>query len=275
MLLALLLLQLGATNFGIDAPLERPADAKLVWADEFDGKVLDAKRWRHDTSRNRQGWHNNERQYYGPDNARVTGGKLVITAERRARSGRRDWGGQAYSAARIDTRGKQSWTGGFFEIRAKIPCGRGTWPAIWMMPDSGTWPAGGEIDIMEHVGWDPTRIHATLHTELFTHSKGTQRGASRLLPTACGQFHRYQLNWTPQAITVGIDDRAFMRIRNDQPGGRGAWPFDKPFHLILNTAVGGDWGGQKGIDDAALPARFEIDYVRVWQQPNAASAPRR
>lgn len=275
MLLALLLLQLGANNYGVDAPLERPAEAQLVWSDEFEGRALDAKRWRHDRSRNKEGWHNNERQYYGPDNAQVADGRLVITAEHRARSGKTDWGGQAYSSARIDTRGRQSWTYGFFEVRAKIPCGRGTWPAIWMMPDTGTWPAGGEIDIMEHVGWDPTRIHATLHTELFVHSKGTQRGASRVLPTACGQFHRYQLDWRPDGIAVGIDDRAFMRIRNDQPGGRGAWPFDKPFHLILNTAIGGDWGGQKGIDDAALPARFEVDYVRVWQAPGVTTAARR
>ena len=272
MLLALLL-QLGANNYAVDAPLQRPADARLVWADEFDGRALDPKRWRHDTSRNKAGWHNRERQYYDPDNARVANGRLVITAERRARSGRADWGGQAYSAARIDTRGKRSWTYGFFETRAKIPCGRGTWPAIWMMPDTGSWPDAGEIDIMEHVGWDPTRIHATLHTERYTHSKGTQRGASRLLPTACGQFHRYQLDWRPDGITVGIDDRAFTRIANDG-SGRGAWPFDRPFHLILNTAIGGDWGGQKGIDDTALPARFEVDYVRVYQTPNAAPSPR-
>lgn len=274
MILALLL-QLGATNFGVDAPLERPADARLVWADEFEGSALDARRWRHDTSRNKQGWYNNERQYYGPDNAQVAGGRLVITAERRARKEKADWGGQAYSSARIDTKGRQSWTGGFFEVRANIPCGRGTWPAIWMLPDSGRWPDGGEIDIMEHVGFDPTRVHATLHTALFTHSKGTQRGASTTVPTACGRFHRYQMDWRPDAITIGIDDRAFMRIRNDRPGGRGAWPFDAPFHLILNLAIGGDWGGQKGIDDDALPARFEVDYVRVWQAPDAPSSSRR
>jgi beta-glucanase (GH16 family) len=153
-------------------------------------------------------------------------------------------------------------------MRARLPCARGTWPAFWMMPE-GThqWPQGGEIDILEHIGAQPNVVHANLHTGLFNHSRGTHRGAQRSLPTSCSAFHRYQLHWTPEAITIGVDDRAYMRIANDQPGGEGAWPFDKPFHLILNLAIGGDWAGAKGIDDAALPQRFEVDYVRVWEQP--------
>lgn len=265
-LLALVLAQLGANDHAVDAPLARPAEARLVWSDEFAGRALDPRRWRLDTTRNREGWHNNERQYHAPDNLAVRDGRLIITARREARRDRSDWGGQPYSSARIDTRGLASWTYGFVEVRAKLPCARGTWPAIWLLPDRGSWPDGGEIDVMEHVGHDPRRVHATLHTALYVHSRGTQRGASRVVPTACDAFHRYQLDWRPGGITVGIDGRAFMRIANDRPGGRGAWPFDAPFHLILNLAIGGDWGGAKGIDDAALPQRLEVDYVRVWQE---------
>jgi beta-glucanase (GH16 family) len=108
-------------------------------------------------------------------------------------------------------------------------------------------------------------IHATLHTKLFNHSINTQRGANKRLPTSCTAFHRYQLDWRPDVITIGFDDRAFMRIRNDRPGGKGAWPFNVPFLMILNLAIGGDWAAAKGIDDAALPQRMDVDYVRVWQ----------
>ncbi len=262
--------QMVDNRYHVDDAMKRPAAARLVWSDEFNGRALDATKWRYDTARNKAGWHNNEAQYYAdtrPENLRLEDGRLVIEARRETLSEAPDWGGQRYTSARILTKGKVSWTHGFYEIRARLPCARGTWPAIWMLPDVGGWPDGGEIDIMEHVGWRPTVVHGTLHTGLFTHSKGTQRGAETTVPTACTAFHRYQLDWTPTAITIGIDDRAFMRIRNNQPGGRGAWPFDAPFHLILNLAIGGDWAGQKGVDDAALPQRMEVDYVRVWQAP--------
>jgi licheninase len=136
-----------------------------------------------------------------------------------------------------------------------------------MLPESGGWPDGGEIDILEHVGSRPNVVHANLHTGLFNHAKGTGRGAEIPLPTSCTEFHRYQLHWRPDVITIGVDDRAYMKVRNDQPGGRGAWPFDRPFHMILNLAVGGAWAGAKGIDDAAMPQAMEVDYVRVWSAP--------
>lgn len=263
---------LSASNYEADGRMAPPAGARPLWADEFNGRTLDLSKWRYDTARNKQGWHNNERQYYSAHrrrNARVEGGRLIIEAHKETLPTEDfpDWGGQDYTSARLLTKGKASWTYGFFEIRAKLPCARGTWPAIWMLPDQGSWPAGGEIDILEHVGSQPNVIHATLHTELFTHSKGTQRGATRPLPTACTKFHRYQLDWRPGFITLGVDGQAYMRIRDDAPGGRGAWPFDRPFHLILNLAIGGDWAASKGIDDAALPERMEVDYVRVWQAP--------
>ena len=158
-----------------------------------------------------------------------------------------DWGKQKYSSAKIFTKDKFAFAGGFIEVSAKLPCARGTWPAIWMLPQNDSrWPDGGEIDIIEQVGSQPNVAHATLHTALFNHTHGNGRGAETAVPTACSAFHRYQLAWTPDAITIGVDDRAYMRVRNDQPGGRGAWPFDSPFYLILNLAMGGDWAAAKG-----------------------------
>jgi len=263
---------LSATNFTVDAPLFRPANATLIWSDEFTGKSLDRRSWSYDTKFNKRGWFNHERQYYSAnrtDNLRVGNGMLTIEARRETLDPAkfRDWGGQDYTSARILS--KRAWTYGFFEIRAKLPCARGTWPAIWMLPiNMKKWPDGGEIDIMEQVGSEPNQVHATLHTGLFNHVRKTQRGAQRQISTSCTAFHRYQLDWRPESIAIGVDDRAMLLVRNDQPANKGAWPFDAPFRLILNLAIGGDWGGAKGIDDAALPQRLEIDYVRVWKARN-------
>jgi len=258
------------TNAIYDGPVERPADARLVWADEFEGHALDQARWMYDTAFNKQGWFNKERQYYSagrPENIRVANGVLTIEARHEKLDPAKfpDWGGQDYTSARIYSKGP-GWTYGFYEVRAKLPCARGSWPAIWMLPvDMKTWPDDGEIDIMEQVGAEPNLIYASLHTGLFNHVKKTQRSAQKLLPTSCSEFHRYQLDWKPDSITIGVDDRGILRVRNDQPGGKGAWPFNTPFKMILNLAIGGDWAGAKGIDDAAMPQRMEVDYFRVWQ----------
>ena len=260
---------LGATNYGVDAALHAP-NSRPNFADEFATPAIDTARWRFDTSRNKQGWFNNEKQYYAhpgrPENARVERGALVIEARRETLDAARvpDWGGQAYTSAKLISR--QALGYGFYEVRAKLPCGRGSWPAIWLLPETGSWPDGGEIDVMEMVGWDPNVVHATLHSGAFNHRLGTQRGAQVTVPTACTAFHRYQLDWTPAAITIGVDGRAYMRVANDQPGGHAAWPFDRPYQLILNLAVGGDWGGQKGVDDAAFPQAMRVDYVRYWKR---------
>jgi len=277
MLLAFLLAaaqvtSLSATNYSIDEAMpEHPP--KLVWSDEFNGKSLDSSKWSFDTSRNKQGWFNGELQYYAasrPENLRIEKGVLVIEARKDPDAVRAfaDYGGQQYSSAKITTKGKVDFRYGFVEVRAKLPCAIGTWPAIWMMPAGNfPWPEGGEIDIMEQVGSQPHVTHATLHTKLFNHVMHTGRGAEYQVPTSCEAFHRYQLSWTAQAITIGVDDHAYMRVRNDQPGGKGAWPFDTPFYLILNLALGGNWAAPHGMDDKAPPQRFEVDYVRVWQDP--------
>lgn len=261
---------LSATNVTADVPMTVPA-TRPSFADEFDGPRIDTGKWLFDIHRNKDGWYNNELQYYAegrPENARIENGALVIEARRESMKGKvGDWGGQAYTSAKLVTRKPYGY--GFYEVRAKLPCGRGMWPAIWMLPTGEKWPDGGEIDIMEMVGWDANVVHATLHTAAFNHAKGTQRGAQVKLPTACTAYHNYQLDWRPDSITIGIDGRGHMRVKDDQPGGAAAWPFIKPYELILNLAVGGDWGGKKGVDDAALPQRLQVDYVRYWAASSA------
>lgn len=258
------------TNSVYRGPLRRPAHARLRWRDEFNGSRLDLAKWTFDTSHNKQGWFNGELQYYSagrPQNLRVSNGLLTIEARHETLPPARypDWGGQHYTSAKIFSKGS-GWTYGFYEVRAKLPCARGTWPAIWMLPVAmKEWPDDGEIDIMEQVGAEPNLIYASLHTKLFNHILKTQRSAQRLVPTSCSAFHRYQLDWRPDSITIGVDGRGVLRVRNDQPGGKGAWPFFTPFKMILNLAIGGDWAAAKGIDDAAMPQRMEVDYVRVWQ----------
>jgi beta-glucanase (GH16 family) len=264
---------LGANQSSADEPMRRPADARLVWHDEFDRDGLpDPARWRYETTANRQGWYNGELQYYAaarPENALVQHGALTITARAERLEDRADYGGQNYSSARLYTKGLAAWTYGFVEVRAKLACGGGVWPAIWMLgTDEGKgWPERGEIDIMEAVGWKPGIVHGTIHTGAYNHVRHTQRGSEARLADTCGSWHRYQLDWSPARILIGVDDRAYMRFDNDRAGNPATWPFDRPEYLILNVAVGG-WGGQQGgVDAAAFPARMAVDYVRVWQHP--------
>lgn len=244
-----------------------PTGYTQVWADEFDVPGLpDATRWACDTERNRLGWWNNERQYYAAarfQNSVVEGGRLRITARREALSSLPDWGGQAYSSARLVTRGKASWTYGFFEIRAKMPCGTGTWPAIWMLgaggPSGSVWPDDGEIDIAEHVGRYPAEVLGTVHTPI---TGGSGNGSRTSVPTACTDFHDYQLHWTADEIAIGVDGSVYHRYRNPR-SGRAAWPFDAPQYLLLNIAIGGTLGG--AVDDTIFPRTLEVEHVRVWQ----------
>jgi beta-glucanase (GH16 family) len=250
-----------------------PAGFRLVWSDEFavDG-LPDSTKWDYDIERNMAGWFNNELQYYSHarlENSKVEGGNLVITARKEDLSaiGVTDWGGQRYSSARLFTKGKASWTYGFIEARAKLPCGVGSWPAIWMLsaPPQSTWPDDGELDIMEHVGFDQGVVHGTAHTGAYNGSRGNQRSAQMTVADVCDQFHRYQLTWTASRITIGIDDHNYYSYKNDGSGNP-EWPFDSAQFLILNIAVGGDWGGQQGVNDAIFPIEMDVDYVRVYQQ---------
>jgi beta-glucanase (GH16 family) len=233
-----------------------------VWADEFNTPGLpDATKWGYDIGGN--GWGNNELQYYtnSANNAVVENGKLVITARKEAMSGRN------YTSARLVTKGKGDFLYGRVEVSAKLPAGKGTWPAIWMLPTDwayGDWPKSGEIDLMEHVGYDPNKVHFTIHTQAYNHGAGTQRGNNRVIPTAISDFHQYRLDWTPYAVRGYFDGELVFTFVNDGKGFS-TWPFDQKFHLLLNIAVGGNWGGAQGVDDSVFPASMEIDYVRVYK----------
>jgi len=243
-----------------------PQKWQLIWHDEFDGEgIPDPTKWTYAVGGH--GWGNKEQQFYTEarvENARQKDGKLQVVARKEA------WEGNAYTSARVISRGRGDFQYGRFEIRAKVPPGRGTWPAIWMMPSDwqfsdGGWPDVGEIDIMEHVGHDPGVIHASVHSRDYNWQQGTQRTATIELPTAMTDFHTYALEWSEDRLAAFVDDQLYFEIFNDGKGV-GSWPFNKPFYLILNVAVGGEWGNVEGIDEAAFPQTMEVDYVRVFQR---------
>lgn len=242
-----------------------PEGCDLVWSDEFDYEGLpDPQRWRYD--RGGHGWGNHELQFYTEsrsENARVEDGLLVIEAHRET------FQGNGYTSARVLS--QQEWTYGRFEIAARLPSGRGTWPAIWMLPDlrkHGGWPRAGEIDIMEHVGFNPDTVHSTVHTAAYNHMLATHQGASINVPTARTEFNLYAVDWTPSEIRGFVNEDHYFTFKNERLTDPDAdfrhWPFDKPFHLILNIAVGGSWGGQHGVDPEIWPQRMEVDWVRVY-----------
>ncbi|HSD66900.1 MAG TPA: glycoside hydrolase family 16 protein [Vicinamibacteria bacterium] len=264
--LALSLLACGAGSAGpAPSPTATPAPTtgvfSLVFADEFDVPgAPDPARWNHEI-----GYiANDEKQYYtsGSENARVEDGALVIEARRERRMG------YDYTSARLNTKGRAEFLYGKVEIRAKLPTGRGTWPALWMLGaniDQAGWPACGEIDIMENVGFDPQTIVASVHTAAYNHVQGTQRNATIAVTAPWADFHVYSAEWYPDHIDAFVDGQKYFTFRNEGTGSR-TWPFDRPQFLILNLAIGGTWGGQKGIDDTLFPHRLVIDYVRVYQQ---------
>ncbi|MFT4093560.1 MAG: glycoside hydrolase family 16 protein [Niabella sp.] len=234
---------------------------KLVWADEFSysGKP-DHKKWGYDLG-SQEGWGNNELEYYTDDlkNAYVKNGMLVIEARKENRDSFK------YTSARLVTKGKASWQHGKIEVRAKLPSGLGSWPAIWMLAENiKKWPDDGEIDIMEHVGYDQGWVHGSIHCKAYNHVIGTQKTAKTFVADASSKFHVYGLEWNKDAMTLSIDNKPYFHFTNEHKG-YDYWPFDNKMYLILNIAVGGNWGGQKGVDDKAFPMKMEVDYVRVYQ----------
>jgi beta-glucanase (GH16 family) len=161
----------------------------------------------------------------------------------------------------------RSWTYGYFEARLKLPVGKGTWPAFWMMPKNFTaWPDDGEIDIMEEVGYRPNYVSSSIHCKAYNHSIGTQKTAEKYIATAQAEFHVYAVEWTQDYIFGYIDGVRYFTFTNDKKDIYDSWPFYKPFYLKLNLAWGGNWGGAQGVDPTFLPATYEIDYVRVFQK---------
>ncbi|MDR2791252.1 MAG: glycoside hydrolase family 16 protein [Tannerellaceae bacterium] len=233
-------------------------DFNLVWKDEFDGNTLDETKWTYEIGNGVNGWGNNELQYYTdyPENVFLENGELVIRAVRDA-TGR-------YTSGRIISRNKGDRTYGRITARFKLPHGRGTWPAIWMMPTNsayGGWPRSGEVDIMEFVGYEPDVIHGTVHRSI-----GSGGNAfTNTIETEDSLYHIVRLDWEEDAIRWYLDDVLFHSYANAHTG-KEQWPFDKDFYCIINFAVGGNWGGAKGVDATIWPQEFRIDYLRVYQR---------
>lgn len=235
----------------------------LVWSDEFNYSGLpDSTKWSYDTGNS--GFGNNELQYYTErrkENARVEGGNLVIEARKEK------YESASYTSARLLSKQKGDWKYGRIEVRAQLPAGKGMWPAIWMLPTDwryGGWPHSGEVDIMENVGYMPDSVFGSIHTGAYNHVIHTQRTKGVYLPDLSKAFHVYTVEWTAEAITFLVDDHPYMTFKNEHTGPE-AWPFDQLFHVILNIAVGGNWGGKMGVDNNIFPQRMLIDYVRVYQ----------
>ena len=245
---------------------------KLVWSDEFNYSGLpDSTKWGYDVGDgcpNICGWGNNELQHYSVkrlENSRVENGNLIIEAHREIA------GTKEYSSARLVSKNKGDWTYGRIEVRAKLPSGRGVWPAIWMLPTEwayGGWPLSGEIDIMENVGYLPDSVYGSVHTKRFNHSIGTQVTAGVLSTTLSTGFHNYSIEWDTEEIDFFYDDQKYLTFKNKHEGPD-AWPFDRNFHLLLNIAVGGNWGGKMGVDTAVWPQQMMVDHVRIYQQKSS------
>ena len=237
---------------------------QLVWSDEFNGSGLDLSKWSYQIGTGFQGWGNNELQYYTnrPVNVDVFDGHLWIVAHRE------NFGGMQYTSARIRTRNKGDWRYGRIEMRAKLPRGRGIWPAFWMMPTDevfGGWPQSGEIDIMELVGHEPNRVHGTIHfaTPSLQHQF---QGSFYTLPqgTFNDNFHLFWIEWQQNEIKWYVDSTLYFTRVPAHLGGAN-WPFNERFHIILNVAVGGNWPGSPD-STTVFPQSMVVDYVRVYQR---------
>jgi beta-glucanase (GH16 family) len=236
---------------------------KLIWSDEFNYTGLpDSTKWGYDVGGN--GWGNNELQYYtqaDTNNVMVKNGVLSIIALKEKRENK------DYTSARMVTRGKAEFQYGRIEFRAKLPKGRGTWPAGWTLGSNIKqvgWPQCGEIDIMEHVGYDPDTIVGSLHTTAYNHIKGTQKTNRLFIKNPYTEFHIYAIEYSPEKMDFFLDDTIYLTVKNEHKTSD-EWPFDKPQYILLDLAVGGNWGGSKGVDESIFPIKMEVDYVRVFQ----------
>ncbi len=236
----------------------------LKWSDEFNYKGLpDPSKWSYDIGGS--GWGNNEAQYYTDarlSNSEVKDGYLYVNTIKE------DFEGKKYTSARLVTRSKGDWLYGRIEVKAKLPQGRGMWPAIWMLPTTwsyGGWPLSGEIDIMESLGHIPYFVAATAQTQSYNHLQGTQKNAILAVADCYTQFHDYILEWDTSEMKFYVDSKLYFTFKKEVGDFR-VWPFDQPFHLILNVAVGGTYGGAIGIDDSIFPQSLVVDHVRVYQK---------
>lgn len=260
---------------------------QLTWADEFDDRDLDSRKWTAEEWPARK--VNDEDQAYTArrKNLRLADGRLIIEAHRE------DYANAEYTSARIHSAGNGDFLYGRFEVRAQLPRGKGSWPAIWMLPSDpfryasqcnegewqgnagcDAWPNSGEIDIMEHVGYQMGHVHSTVHNKAYYWVTWEQRKGRILLDDVDRAFHVYALEWTPERIDAYVDDTLYFSYVNEQRGWQ-SWPYDHPFHLVLNLAVGGMWGrAGGGIDASVFPQRLLVDYVRVYRRSLASTVER-
>lgn len=239
---------------------------EMVWNDEFDYSGLpDSTKWEYDMEGNAWGWGNDEAQYYTSqrkENAWVENGLLYITARHE------NYEGHNFTSARLVTRNNGDWLYGRVEVRAKLPTGCGTWPAIWMLStdwEYGGWPESGEIDIMENVGYNPDSVFSAVHTATYNHNIGTQKAAGIELADCDEEFHVYAMEWDKDEINTYVDNNHVFAFSNEDTGYK-EWPFDKRFHLLLNIAIGGTWGGAQGVDTTIFPQSLVVDWVRVYRK---------
>lgn len=240
----------------------------LVWSDEFDhGTMPDSTKWSYDLGDGCPdlcGWGNNEMQFYTKakrENARIENGNLIIEAHRQPE------GSPEFTSARLKSKLKGDWKYGRILVSAKLPKGLGVWPAIWMLPTEwayGGWPASGEIDIMENVGYMPDSLFGSIHTTKFNHIAGTQVTKGIYASTMSNTFHEYGIDWNEEKIDFLFDGKVYQTFKNNHDGPE-SWPFDEAFHIIMNVAVGGNWGGKHGVDVSIWPQQLVVDYVRVYQ----------
>lgn len=230
--------------------------ASLVWSDEFniDG-TPDASKWGYDIGNGSGGWGNSELEYYTsrPENVIVQGGVLKIKAIKE------NYNGSQYTSARMLSKNKFVLTYGRVEVKAKLPAGVGTWPAIWMLGsdfETNSWPNCGEIDIMEHRGSELNKIFGTLHYP--GHSGGSANGSTKIITNATTEFHIYKLDWTAASINIYVDDQLYHSVPNSP-----AIPFNHSFFFILNVAMGGNFAGS--VDPLFSNSTMEIDYIRVYK----------
>ena len=242
-----------------------PEQYILYWNDEFNGEILNSKFWNIEIMPS--GANNNELQSYteNENNIYIYDGYLHIRA---VKDSPFDPNQPKYKSGRINTKGKVEISRGQIEVRAKLPTGTGTWPAIWMLGsdiESKGWPACGEIDIMEHVGHDPNWVFFSIHNkQLYGDVGGTDQQGMYYLNDMEDEFHIYKIKWDDNEIQGLVDDYLYFNYQRSNSNISNEWPYNAPFFLILNLAIGGDWGGQQGIDNSIFPASFIIDYVRMF-----------
>lgn len=233
-------------------------ERKLVWLEDFNGKKLTEETWNFeigDGCPNICGWGNNEKQIYTKDNHFIKDGKLVINIKKE---------GEGYTSTRITTATKKEFQYGRMEVRAKIPIGKGIWPAFWMLGSNiGTvgWPKCGEIDILEYIGREPGKVFTSLHTQ-DSHGNTINTKKTEIKDIENG-FHLYAMDWTKDKIEFFVDNQS-VYIFAPKEKNENTWPYDHPFYFIINVAVGGNFGGDI-IDDSIFPQEFLIDYVKVYQ----------